>query len=314
MAQGEFEGQVAMKKTIPENSAQPLAWASLDSDPSHAFYMCEFHDLEDHTARLYRSAESDVPGSPPKLLDRGTLKQAHLNIEKPSPSVVVSILAKLHRNSISPTGKFGFPVPTYKGYAPMNNEWCNRWEDWFARQFRMDVQFEQSVRGPDPEMDRLLDTFVEKVVPRLLRPLQTRGRSIKPSLVHTDIWHGNIHRDRATQEPIVFDACCVYGHHESESSLKARYSLNKVGLTLWVVELGMFREQQYGWGPEYLQEYLDEIPPSEPREDFDDRNAIYAMCVFVANHYNRRVLTISIRRNYIVTAGLWEHRAYLREL
>ena len=141
-------------------------------------------------------------------------------------ALILSILARLHRDSVSPTGMFGFPVPTYKGHAPVNNEWCDRWEDWFARQFRMDVQFEQSVRGPDPEMDGLLEEFVAKVIPRLLRPLQTGGRSIKPGLVHTDIWHGNIHRDRASQEPIVFDACCVYGHHESKSPPRAWCSLD----------------------------------------------------------------------------------------
>ena len=43
------------------------------------------------------------------------------------------------------------------------------------------------------------------------------------------------------------------------------------------VELGMFRGQHYGWSAEYMQEYLREVPPSEPQEDFDDRNAIYAM-------------------------------------
>lgn len=228
MAQGEFESQAAMNKAIPRNSARPLAWGPLDGAPSHAFYMCEFHDLDDHTDRLYsKSAGSDVSGSPPKLLDRSKLKQAHLDIEKPPAPVVVSILARLHRDSVSPTGMFGFPVPTYKGHAPVNNEWCDRWEDWFARQFRMDVQFEQSVRGADPEMDGLLEEFVAKVIPRLLRPLQAGGRSIKPGLVHTDIWHGNIHRDRASQEPIVFDACCVYGHHESKSPLRAWCSLDE---------------------------------------------------------------------------------------
>lgn len=102
----------------------------------------------------------------------------------------------------------------------MNNVWCDKWEDWFARQFRMDIDFEQSLRGPDPEMDELLEPFIEKVIPRLLRPLQTGGRSINPSLVHTDIWHENIHRDRTSQKPIIFDACCVYGHHESKSVSK----------------------------------------------------------------------------------------------
>lgn len=43
------------------------------------------------------------------------------------------------------------------------------------------------------------------------------------------------------------------------------------------VKLGMFTGQNYGWGPEYMEEYLRQVPPSKPREDFDDRNTIYAM-------------------------------------
>ena len=194
MARGEFESQSAMKEVIPENTAQPIAWGPLDNNPSHAFYLCDFHDLR---------------------------------VQKPTVPVVASILAKMHRTSVSPTGKFGFPVPTYKGYVPMDNEWCDRWEDWFARQFRMDIHFEQSVRGPDPEMDELFEVFVEKVIPRLLRPLQTGGRSIKPSLVHTDVWHGNMHRDTASQKPLIFDACCVYGHHESKLILDLEISTGK---------------------------------------------------------------------------------------
>lgn len=39
----------------------------------------------------------------------------------------------------------------------------------------------------------------------------------------------------------------------------------------------MFRGPNYGWGREFMEEYLKEIPPSEPQEDFDDRNALYAL-------------------------------------
>ena len=277
MVQGEFESQRAMKEAIPENAARPLAWGRLDSNPTHAFYMCVFQDLEDHTAEIIRMSRSVASASPPEVSSTHTrILNAHRDIQKPSVPVVVSILTQLHRAS-SPTGKFGFPVPTFKGPVPMNNEWCDRWEDWFARQFRMDVRFEQSVRGPDPDMDGLLEEFVRKVIPRLLRPLQTGGRSIRPSLVHTDIWHGNIHRDRASGEPIVFDACCVYGHHESELTPKVRLLSEEGPADSAVVELGMFRGGNYGWDPEYMEEYLKKTPPSEPREDFDDRNAIYAM-------------------------------------
>jgi len=171
-----------MKRWIPEYTATPLAVGPLEQHPAKAFYMAEFLDLE---------------------------------AEKPSPKALAGILANIHQSSVSPTGKFGFPVTTFKGYVPMNNAWTDSWEEWFTRQFRMDV--EQCIGGPDGEIDdELLEQFCTKVIPRLLRPLQTGGRTIKPSLCHTDIWHGNVHLDKLAKVPIIFDACCVYGHHESE--------------------------------------------------------------------------------------------------
>ncbi len=37
------------------------------------------------------------------------------------------------------------------------------------------------MRGEDPELQAVAEAFIDKVVPRLLRPLQTGGRTIKPS-------------------------------------------------------------------------------------------------------------------------------------
>lgn len=174
-----------MKKWIPEHAATPLAVGPLERHLAKAFFMAEFRDLE---------------------------------AEKPSPTVLAGILANLHQSSVSPTGKFGFPVATFKGYVPMNNVWTDSWEEWFTRHFRMD--FEQCVRGPDWEIDdELLEQFCTKVIPRLLRPLETGGRTIRPRLYHTDMWHGNVYFDKLTKVPIIFDACCVYGHHESETNL-----------------------------------------------------------------------------------------------
>lgn len=244
MAQGEFESQASMNKVIPEYTARPLAWGPLENVPSHAFYMCEFHDLVAPVIPSFSSgssAPSDAPAPPSNELHRRAHALKHLDIPKPSAPVVASVLAQLHRDSSSPTGKFGFPVSTFKGYAPMDNRWCDRWEDWFSRQFRMDIRLEQSRRGPDPEMDRLFEEFAGKVIPRLLRPLQTGGRNIKPSLVHTDVWYGNIQRDRVSQKPLLFDASCVYGHHESELTPSDRVELedgtaDEAGSGTWHVQ------------------------------------------------------------------------------
>lgn len=42
-------------------------------------------------------------------------------------------------------------------------------------------------------------------------------------------------------------------------------------------DLGCCRAPRYQLGPDYVAEYFKHIPPSEPKEDFDDRWALYAM-------------------------------------
>jgi protein-ribulosamine 3-kinase len=45
----------------------------------------------------------------------------------------------------------------------------------------------------------------------------------------------------------------------------------------FVVELHMMREPRYRFAGDYIIKYKATIQPSDPIEDFDDRNALYAM-------------------------------------
>ena len=102
----------------------------------------------------------------------------------------------------------------------MVNDWTNSWEEYFARQFRSDISFLQTVYGEDTELADLTEVFIQKVVTRLLRPLQTGGRNIKPTLCHGDLWHENVQIDVNTKQPIMFDSCAFYGHRESEHAVR----------------------------------------------------------------------------------------------
>jgi protein-ribulosamine 3-kinase len=145
--------------------------------------------------------------------------------DRPPPTVqFLAILKKLHQTSVSPTGKFGFQVTTYNGPPKMFNDWTDSWEEYFARQFRSDISFLQNVYGEDPELADLTEAFIPKVVARLLRPLQTGGRGIKPTLCHGDLWDGNVQIDVNTKQPIVFDSCAFYGHNESQHAVRQYWS------------------------------------------------------------------------------------------
>jgi protein-ribulosamine 3-kinase len=76
------------------------------------------------------------------------------------------------------------------------------------------IEREQLTQGPCPEIDKLQKLLVEKVIPRLLRPLESNGRSIRPCLVHGDLWHGNASTSSDTNEPYAFDSCALWAHNE----------------------------------------------------------------------------------------------------
>jgi fructosamine-3-kinase len=181
MALGEYESQKALWEHLPDNVSVPLAYGTFEQDPSQSFFLTAFRNLVDR------------PLGPTQLVD---------------------VLERLHTSSVSPNGKFGFHVTTFNGWVPLLNDWCDTWEEWYSRQLRSDIRWQQEVRGVDADFNKVADEFFEKVVPRLLRPLETGSRSIKPTLVHGDIWHGNTQIDMDTQQVILFDSCCCYAHNE----------------------------------------------------------------------------------------------------
>ena len=86
-----------------------------------------------------------------------------------------------------------------------------------------------------------------------------RGRKLKPTLVHGDLWHGNLGIDSMTKKVIIYDCCAFYGHHE--------------------YDLGMFRAARYRTNQKHVLAYHKLVERSHPREDSDDRNALYALRV-----------------------------------
>jgi protein-ribulosamine 3-kinase len=83
-----------------------------------------------------------------------------------------------------------------------------------ARSLRCALDLETIARGQDPEIDQLIPGLFGRVVPRLLRPLESDGRKVKPSLVHEDLWYANAGVEAGTDRALVFDACCFYAHNE----------------------------------------------------------------------------------------------------
>ena len=69
----------------------------------------------------------------------------------------------------------------------------------------------------DEEFEELKKRVMDKVIPRLLRQLETGGRSITPCLVHGDLWDGNASVNVDTGKSTIFDGTPLYAHNECES-------------------------------------------------------------------------------------------------
>jgi protein-ribulosamine 3-kinase len=158
MLEGEFESMKVIYAVTPDFAPKPIAWGTFKSNPDLHFFLCDFHDMDDEVPEIKQFAAS---------------------------------LAKLHRDSVSPTGKFGFHVTTYNGNIPQDVRWADTWEECFVNGTKMDFALEKEARGPSEELEALMVPLFDKVIPRLLRPLETGGRILKPNFVHGDLWYGN---------------------------------------------------------------------------------------------------------------------------
>lgn len=176
----------------------------------------------------------------------------------PDPQELATMIAELHRRGKSPNGMFGFPVPTGGGVLEHQGTWESSWAAQFTHQFKDLIALDNAVNPPWPEYDAACKQVMDHVIPRLLGALQSDGREIEPVLVHFDLWEGNVATDLETGKIITYDPGCMYAHNE--------------------IEFGTWR---CSWAthfnsPIYQTLYQREIEPSEPVEEWDDRNRIYA--------------------------------------
>ncbi|KAI4630948.1 hypothetical protein J4E83_002474 [Alternaria metachromatica] len=226
MLRGEYYGVKTLHEYTP-GIPRAIAWGTYVSDPSKHFYLAEFMEMIE-----------DLP-----------------DIRKFS-----AMLAKLHHDSMvdpkAPT-KFGYHVMTHEGSMYQDLTWSETWEELYSRRFQSFVDQELVSQGPSEEIERLVLGLKEKVIPRLLRPLNTHGRSLKPVALHGNIWCGNMGTNAATGDPVYFDPSVFWGHNE--------------------YDVGSMATPRYKLGRQWMREYHKFFPITEPEDDYEDRNLLYAM-------------------------------------
>lgn len=183
----------------------------------------------------------------------------------------------MHKRGVSPDGKFGFPIATFGGNKKQFFPVSDTWEECYSKGLKQFFENDMETHGPDEEFERLSKAIFTAVIPRPLRPLETEGRTITPSLVHGDLWDGNASVDVATGMQVIFDATPLYAHNECEYAfwLPTKEWL----LILFVIldELGPWTCPRHRTTKSYVDEYTKHFVPSEPSKEFDDRRALYSL-------------------------------------
>jgi protein-ribulosamine 3-kinase len=207
---------------------KPAAWGEYNSDEVKVyFFLGDFHDMD-----------LSVP---------------------PNPAEFISKVAQFHMQSSSPTGMFGYQVPTVIGKLERTVTWTKSWAESFTFQLRDVIRFDNETNGTWPELDAACKQLIDVVIPRLLGALQSEGRDIKPTLIHGDLWEQNVGIDMETGDILLFDPGCTYAHNEMEFG---------TWRCTWAFHFN---------SPVYMRLYHNYMEPSEPAEEWDDRNRLYSI-------------------------------------
>ncbi|ETS75969.1 hypothetical protein PFICI_12913 [Pestalotiopsis fici W106-1] len=226
--EGEFVGMTELHQLQPELVPKPIARGRLKNANVPAYFLLiEFIDF--------------IPGLP-------------------DPVKLGARLAALHAKSKAPNGRFGFHLQTYDGarlqaVAPTKS-WTSFFGTLLAEAYRQDTE----TNGIWPELEIVHKRVQSHLIPRLIGALEAEGRSVKPTLIHGDLWDGNVGVQANTGDPwmiVKFDCAVYYAHNE--------------------MEIGTWRAERHQLNAEvYRMEYLKNYEASEPKGEWDDRNLLYS--------------------------------------
>lgn len=99
-------------------------------------------------------------------------------------------LANLHKESVSPTGKFGFHIATCHARVAQA---VDTWEDSWCALYTGHPGHVMNLAKPIlqwPEFDVVCRLMLEKVIPRLFCRCSQGDGFPNPALIHGDCWDG----------------------------------------------------------------------------------------------------------------------------
>ena len=144
--------------------------------------------------------------------------------------------------------RYGFHTETCCGFLPQGNLWKEDWVDFYTEKLEEQIRRQQ---------DRELKALWSKLRPRV--PELFAGIDVFPSLLHGDLWGGNV--GQVESEPVMFDPSSFYGHHEYDLGIATMFG---------------------GFTSEFYAAYHKHIPKAP---GFDGRNELYQLFHYL-NHWN----------------------------
>ena len=109
----------------------------------------------------------------------------------------------------------------------------------------------------DTQLTSLLNRIVQEVVPRLLGNGHLgRSEGVQPALVHGDLWSGNKARGRVGGKDGIEEVTLCYAHSEYDLGIMRMFG---------------------GFSAGFFNEYHRLIPKTEPKNEYDDRLALYEL-------------------------------------
>ncbi|KAL8643914.1 MAG: hypothetical protein Q9226_008042 [Calogaya cf. arnoldii] len=227
MLHGEFNSMCELYETAPNLVPKPYTWGSLNvSNPHTWFFLSDFIEMTN---------------------------------QHPDPVQLCTKLVAMHQASLSNSSMFGFYVNTCQGNLAQQTSWNYSWVDYYIQLLKGAIRLNTEINGPWKNLEQRIDRLITHVVPLVLEPLESDGRTVEPCLIHGDLWDGDIGTDSQTGEIYIFDASAHYAHYEME-------------IAMWRGKFNKVVNSEI-----YLNNYLSRMGVSEPKEQFDDRSRIYSV-------------------------------------
>lgn len=173
ITEGEYHSAHAINAVVPRITPKPIAWGTypFTSAPNNA------STSEENTQETYFLISEYHTMDP---------------TQRPDPRTLIPALATLHKTSVSPTGKFGFSVRTALGKFTRSIAWESSWTRYFTSLLRDVIAYDNAANAAWPAYDRACKQVMEGVIPKILGALERGGRSVRPVLVHGDLWESNV--------------------------------------------------------------------------------------------------------------------------